>query len=205
MELSIFVGLELLMGFVNNRIPPGYFVFFNRTLTNSPSPDGTETFISELLALMISQSNESLLRKIRQPSVLLMEIMGALPRTCLRKKKSKKMSFSHLMAASYGARRSIWNDFSCWDRRLCSLMFSSKGQFNSTSGAALEPNTDKLLQPHRCTADSSPHEQHSVLTMNISLHWSRLSKLSVWPIPKLSTSNLQWSRLSHTSEVTGGL
>lgn len=51
------------------------------TLTNSPSLPGTRTFISELLALMISHFKESLLRYTWQPSVLLMEIVGTFPIT----------------------------------------------------------------------------------------------------------------------------
>lgn len=50
-------------------------------LTNSPPSLGTRTFISELLALMTSQPRESLLRYTWQPSVLLMEMVGTLPKT----------------------------------------------------------------------------------------------------------------------------
>lgn len=51
-------------------------------LTYSSSPCGTRMFISELLALTMSQSSESLLRYTWQPSVLLMEMVGTLPNTC---------------------------------------------------------------------------------------------------------------------------
>lgn len=51
-------------------------------LTYSSSPCGTRMFISELLALTMSQLRESLLRYTWQPSVLLMEMVGTLPSTC---------------------------------------------------------------------------------------------------------------------------
>lgn len=51
------------------------------TLTYSSSPCGTRMFISELLALTMSQLRESLLRYTWQPSVLLMEMVGTLPST----------------------------------------------------------------------------------------------------------------------------
>lgn len=51
------------------------------TLTKSPPSVGIRTFISDDLALTISQSREFLLRYTWQPSVLLMEIVGTLPIT----------------------------------------------------------------------------------------------------------------------------
>lgn len=51
------------------------------THTYSSSPCGTRMFISELLALTMSQLRESLLRYTWQPSVLLMEMVGTLPST----------------------------------------------------------------------------------------------------------------------------
>lgn len=54
---------------------------FMQLLTYSSSPCGTRMFISELLALTMSQSSDSLLRYTWQPSVLLMEIVGTLPKT----------------------------------------------------------------------------------------------------------------------------
>lgn len=50
------------------------------TLTYSSSC-GIRMFISELLALTMSQLRESLLRQTWQPSVLLMEMVGTLPNT----------------------------------------------------------------------------------------------------------------------------
>lgn len=50
-------------------------------LTKSPPSAGIRTFISDDLALTISQSREFLLRYTWQPSVLLMEIVGTLPIT----------------------------------------------------------------------------------------------------------------------------
>ena len=56
------------------------------SLTKSPSLPGTSTFISELLALTISHDREPWLRYTWQPSVLLMEMVGTLPITCMHRK-----------------------------------------------------------------------------------------------------------------------
>lgn len=61
---------------------------FTPSLTKSPFLPGTSTFISELLALMISHDSESWLRYTWQPSVLLMEMVGTLPKTCIYRRHS---------------------------------------------------------------------------------------------------------------------
>lgn len=66
------------------------------SLTKSPSSLGTRTFISELLALMTSHWRESLLKYTWQPSVLLMEMEGTFPMTCVVRDDREKLAILSL-------------------------------------------------------------------------------------------------------------